>query len=193
MINALYLVRITLVESSPEIWRQFVVPKSISLDRLHDVIQIIMGWQDYHQHEFVFGEKRFTEFPEKGDSMKPSSGVVLGDLAKRKGSRFSYIYDWGDDWLHELMLEESKAVFPQLPIPLRCLAGAGACPPEDVGGIYGYQEFCEAMKKPRHPRHKELKSWFGRPFDPTHFDLDPINRGLAKYWRWSRDRVLDWE
>jgi len=72
-----YRLKITLADSSPAIWREFIVPKNISLERLHDVIQIVMGWQDYHQHEFIFGKKRFTEFPNEEDTLKPSGREVL--------------------------------------------------------------------------------------------------------------------
>ena len=192
MTELFFLLKITLAESSPEIWRKFVVPKSISLDRLHDVIQIVMGWQDYHQHEFVFGEKHFTEFPQKGDPFNPSSKAVLGKLVKRKGATFSYIYDWGDDWTHELVVEETKVDPRLIREPLFCTAGERACPPEDVGGIFGYQEFCEAMSKPKHPRHKELKEWYGKPLDAEYFNPALVNQELVKYWRWSRDRVLNW-
>lgn len=187
-----FLLKITLAEASPEIWRKFVVPKSISLDRLHDVIQIVMGWQDYHQYEFVFGEKHFTEFPQKGDTFKFSSRAILGNLVKRKGATFSYIYDWGDDWEHKLVVEETKVDPRLIREPLFCTAGERVCPPEDVGGILGYQEFCEAMSKSKHPRHKELKEWYGKPLDAESFNLTLVNQELVKYWRWSRDRALNW-
>ena len=193
MKQPLYLLRISLSESSPEIWRSFVVPRNISLDRLHDVIQIVMGWQDYHQHEFDFGKQHFTEFPQEKDSLKPSSKAILGKLLKAKGASFIYTYDWGDDWEHVVVLEENAISIEQVHKMLHCVSGAGSCPPEDVGGIYGYQEFCEAMSKPKHPRHKELKAWYGKLFDPAAFDRDHVNAELDKYWRWSRNRFHNWE
>lgn len=188
-----YRLKITLANSSPAIWREFIVPKNISLDRLHDVIQIVMGWDDYHQHEFVFGKKCFTEFPGEVDTLKPSGREVLSKYAKKKGDTFTYIYDWGDDWEHVLVLEDPKVDSATLSRALICTKGANACPPEDVGGILGYKDFCKAMAKPKLAKNKELVEWYGMPFNPKEFDMAEINLELNKYWRWSRNRELPWD
>jgi hypothetical protein len=145
-----YLLKIRLLDIEPEIWRRFVVPDSITLDRLHDVIQIVMGWKDYHLHEFTIGKKRYTEWPEYKDDGAEDGKYHLGNLIKQKGRTFHYLYDFGDSWEHEIILEDSRYFNPELQSDIECLEGARACPPEDIGSISGYYEFCEALKDASH-------------------------------------------
>ena len=137
MNKRLYLLKIRLLDIEPEIWRRFVVPANITLDRLHDVIQIVMGWTDTHIHEFTIGKKRYTEYPESKEDGLVCGRYRLDDLIKQKGRTFSYQYDFGDDWGHELTLEDSRYFNPELHSEVACLDGVGACPPEDVGGVPG--------------------------------------------------------
>ena len=145
-----YLLKIRLLDIEPEIWRRFVVPASITLDRLHDVIQIVMGWTDTHIHEFTIGKKRYTEYPESKEDGLVCGRYRLDDLIKQKGRTFGYIYDFGDDWEHELTIEESRYFNPELRFKIECLDGAGACPPEDVGGVPGYYEFYKIRRIWKH-------------------------------------------
>ena len=177
-----YLLKIHLVDIEPVIWRRFVVPASITLDRLHDVIQIVMGWTDSHLHEFTIGKKRYTEYPETKEDGRVCGKFRLGDLIKQKGRTFSYLYDFGDSWQHELILEESRYFNPELRTELACLEGERSCPPEDVGGIPGYLRFCKAL----------YMEWSGGGFDREQFDSDSMNWELMKYLRWSRDRYQNW-
>jgi hypothetical protein len=187
-----YLLKIQLLDIEPAIWRRFVVPASITLDRLHDVIQIIMGWTDSHLHEFTIGNKRYTEYPESKEDGLVCGRYRLGDLIKQKGRTFRYLYDFGDSWEHELVLEESRYFNPELRTELACLECERACPPEDVGGIPGYFEFCNALKDPSHEEHESYMEWSGGDFDSERFDLELVNWELMKYLRWSRDRVQNW-
>lgn len=201
-----YILRVELDHVSPNVWRRIIVPAHISLDRLHDVIQIAMGWFDYHLYEFGIGTKIYTEAPESKEDGLEAARYTLEELVKKKGRTFSYRYDFGDNWVHiitleqmigegqfvsELSKEEELRLFR---VPLMCMDGARSCPPEDVGGIFGYQEFCEAVINPKHDRHKELGEWydsiafFKRPFDAEYFDKDYVNFELNKYLRWSRSR-----
>ncbi len=136
-----YLLKIRLLGIEPEIWRRFVVPASITLDRLHDVIQIVMGWSDSHLHAFTIGKKRYTEYPESREDGLPCGEYRLGDLIKQQGRKFGYLYDFGDYWEHEVVLEDSRYFEPESRRELVCLEGGRACPPEDVGGVPGYFEF----------------------------------------------------
>jgi hypothetical protein len=189
-----YLLRIRLLDIEPEIWRRFVVPADITLDRLHDIIQIVMGWTDSHLYTFAIGKKRYTESLEENEDELASDRHRLGDLIKQKGRSFQYTYDFGDNWEHELTIEESQFSHPELQAePLLCLDGARACPPEDVGSAPGYYEFCRAMKDRKHPRHKQLSQWYGGKYDPEYFSINAVNYMLLKYQRWSRDRSLRWE
>ena len=120
------------------------------------------------------------------------------DLIKLKGRTFGYEYDFGDDWQHTITIEDSRYFNPGLQAPLVCLDGARACPPEDVGGVPGYQEFLKALKNPRNKEHKNYKEWIsGHPcyhgiYDSERFDMDTVNFELFKYLRWSRHRSKFW-
>lgn len=187
-----YLLKIKLLEIEPEIWRQFVVPADITLDRLHDVIQIVMGWTDSHLYEFIIGKKRYTEYPEFEEDGLEAGKYRLGDLIKQKGRTFDYRYDFGDSWLHEIVIENNRYANPTLQSEIECMDGARACPPEDIGGVLGYTEFCEALNDPNHEEHEDLKEWYGETYDSEAFDKDEINDGMIIYQRWSRDRYLPW-
>jgi len=198
MNERLYLLKIRLLEIQPEIWRRFVVPAGISLDRLHDVIQIVMGWADSHLHEFTIGKNRYTEDPESKEHGLECGRYRLGDLIKQKGRTFRYLYDFGDSWEHEVIIEDSRYYNPKLQSEIECLDGARACPPEDVGGVPGYYEFCKALKDPHHEEHESYKEWiFGFPyfesdFDSERFETQKMNYELLKYLRWSRERFRPW-
>jgi len=187
-----YLMKIQLLDIEPAIWRRFVVPASITLDRLHDVIQIVMGWTDSHLHEFTIGNKRYTEYPESKEDGLACGRYRLGDLIKQKGRTFRYLYDFGDSWEHELVLEESRYFNSELRTELACLEGERSCPPEDVGGVPGYFEFCNALKDPSHEEHESYMEWSGGDFDSEIFDSGSVNWELMKYLRWSRDRYQNW-
>lgn len=193
-----YLLRVSLRDIDPEIWRRFMVPGSITLDRLHDVLQIVMGWQDCHIHQFTIARKNYTEHPDRD---YPEIGAWEGefrllDLVRQKGRSFNYLYDFGDGWEHEVQVENSRYYPRDIRYPLWCLEGQGACPPEDVGGLPGYAGFCQAMADRRHSAHKQFCEWYGERqrkgggFDPAFFDRDRVNDDLVKYQNWTRDRVL---
>ncbi len=198
MNDRFYRLKIRLLGIEPDIWRRFVVPAGITLDRLHDVVQIVMGWQDCHLHQFTIGKKRYTEFPESREDGLEGGRYRLEKLIRRKGRTIDYVYDFGDDWRHEITLEESRWFPPASGIELECTEGARACPPEDVGGVDGFFEFCAALKNRRHPEHRNWKEWYaGFPwyegvFDPGRFDPERVNLSLLCFRRWSRDRRRPW-
>ncbi len=178
-----YLLEIQMVDIEPAIWRRFVVPASITLDRLHDVIQIVMGWTDSHLHEFIIGKKRYTEYPESKEDGLESGRYRFGDLMKQKGRTFHYLYDFGDGWDHEVVLVESRYFNPEQQIEIACLEGERACPAEDVGGVPGYDEFCKVLKDPSHEEHENYMEWSGGDYDIQRFDADVVNWELMKYLR----------
>ena len=199
-----YLLKVRLMDIEPEIWRRFVVPGFISLDRLHEVIQIIMGWRDYHLYEFEISGKKYVENPESKEDGLVAGKYRLMDLIKAKGRSFQYIYDFGDWWEHGIMVEDSRyapvtedvaSQFFGRP-SIECLGGARACPPEDVGSVSGYYEFCVAIKNPKHKEHRAMKEWIsglfpeGKGYDSEKFDLEAVNYELFKYIRWSRPRHM---
>lgn len=186
-----YFMKIRLTGSKPSIWRAFCVPGEISLDRLHDVIQIVMGWLDCHYHTFEIGGRKYSE-SFAGDALDAieEDGLRLCDLVSKPSSKFSYEYDFGDRWWHELVVESIEPVPKGHRACISCLDGKGCCPPEDVGGINGYAEFLAALRDTKHPEHENYKEWAGGSFDPKAFDLSAINLELLSYVRWSRPRKL---
>ena len=145
----------------------------MSLKGLHEVIQGVMLFGNYHLFQFDADGKRYgIPDPEWEDGRKilDARKVKLGTLVDRGVGGFSYTYDFGDNWQHTVAIEAITAADPALDYP-RFLDGEGRAPPEDVGGIPGFQEFLEAMAKPRHPERKRLVTWYGPPFDPN--DIDP--------------------
>lgn len=179
---------------SPRIWRRFVVPSTITLDRLHDVIQIVMGWTDTHLHEFVIKDKHYTDLSESEEYEKrEEEGLCrLRSLVDRSGAEFTYIYDFGDNWVHRLKVEKTDMDDDEEWGDLFCLDGGGNCPPEDVGGIPGFDEFCEAISSKKHPEHETMKAWYGEDFDRDFFSSEEVNLGLLFFLRWSKDRALPW-
>jgi hypothetical protein len=114
------------------------------------------------------------------------------NLIKQKGRDFRYQYDFGDGWEQELRLEESRYCNPEMQSEIACIEGARACPPEDVGGVPGYYEFCKVLKDPTHEEHESVMEWSGGNFDSERFDVVTVNCELIKYLRWSRERYLNW-
>jgi hypothetical protein len=174
--------RIELAWIQPVIWRQIVVPESITLPKLHQVIQVTMGWQDCHLHAFdIAGETYGVTDPDFDfdDTMQSEQRVRLGTALGRARS-FRYTYDFGDSWEHLIKVEKRLDPDPE-PAPCAlCIAGANACPPDDVGGEPGYINFVAAMADPQHPEHDEMLEWYGQAFDPACFDLVAVNRQLKK-------------
>lgn len=167
------LVRIALKDIEPEIWRRVEVPLGMNLKGLHDVIQAVFGWQDYHLFEFQVGEKRYgVPSPEWGDERKvlQAKATKLADLMSKGIDRFDYTYDFGDNWEHAIAIEAVADADPAVKYP-RFVAGARRAPPEDVGGFPGFFDFVEAMVNPRHPEHRNLLKWYGGPYDPDNMGL----------------------
>lgn len=174
-----YQLHIELVGVRPKVWRRLLVPTTIELQRLHVVLLWGMGWDGGHVHEFVFGNANYAAvepLSDLPDEVMDEESMPLREALGRRQS-FVYVYDYGDNWQHKVKVE--KIVSLDGPISLAvCIAGANACPPEDVGGAPGYEEFLEALADPKHSEHEMLKEWIGRPFDPIAFDLADINRRL---------------
>ncbi len=168
--------KITLKEIKPPIWRKVLVSDQTTLLDLHDVIQAVFGWEGYHLHEFkirnvIYGDPEDSEFM---DYVKEDESYYqLGDFNFNKGSKFTYLYDFGDNWSHAISVEkvlpyDNKARLPQF------IDGKRATPPEDVGGEFGYQRFIAAINDPNHEDHDDLLIWIGGDFDPESFDKNLV-------------------
>jgi len=186
-----YQFKTTLLESRPPIWRRIQV-KNCTLDRLHEHIQTAMGWTNSHLNHFEVGQQLYGDpdlIQENFGAMsyEDSTSTKLDEVLPKTGQRFrfEYEYDFGDGWRHEVLFEGVVRAGRGERFPL-CVEGARACPPEDVGGIWGYVDFLAALADPADERHDEMRGWIGRPFDPEAFDpaVDTrrMRRGLPD-WR----------
>ena len=177
----LYQLKITLKWSKPPIWRRVVVRADMTLDRLHQVMQLVMGWTNSHLHQFVAGRACYGVLdPEMGDvddETLDEGDFVVADLASAAKTGFIYEYDFGDGWRHEVRVEKVLPPDAGFKHPI-CMGGANACPPEDCGGMQGYYGLLEALGNPKHPEHEDLTEWIGGPFDAGEFDLAGTNRRL---------------
>jgi hypothetical protein len=177
--------KITLKEIEPPIWRR-IQTKDSTLDKLHEHIQTAMGWTNSHLHQFEIKGKRYGDpellLEDYGDDQEviDSLETKISQIVPKNGKpfRFQYEYDFGDDWIHEIFFEGCPKAEKGTRYPV-CLEGKRACPPEDVGGPYGYQEFLEAMADPKHERHEEFMEWGGR-FAPEKFDAKAATKAMQK-------------
>jgi len=178
--GAIYQLKVTLNESHPPIWRRIQVP-DCTLGELHEVLQVVMGWGNSHLHQFIVNGKYFGEatHDDLDIEVEDEDGIRLSDIYTGKNTpRIVYEYDFGDGWQHEIILEKILEPEPSVSYPC-CLEGARACPPEDVGGIWGYAEFLEAISDPNHADHDEMVEWVGGEFDPEKFSVDEVNKELG--------------
>ncbi len=179
--DQVYQFKITLQGIKPPIWRRIQVPETYTFWDLHVAIQDVMGWSDYHLHEFEimnpstglkvnigppddeFGRKVFVGWNQK-----------MADYLSIENPRADYVYDFGDYWEHRIQLEKILPKEKNVDYPV-CIKGKRACPPEDVGGIGGYEDFLEIIKNPDHEEYKEMLEWAGGEFNPEHFDCEEVS------------------
>ena len=195
-----YQFKITLQDVKPVIWRRIQTPAGYSFWDLHVAIQDAMGWQDRHLHEFQIldpekGELHSIGIPD--DDELQTDTVVVPGWERAVAKYFSgdnplaqYVYDFGDGWHHEVMLEQNDPFATRLKQPV-CLDGSGACPPEDCGGPDGYADFLRAIRKPGSPRGGELLEWVGGSFNPRAFAAQDVTFDDPKArWAWSFDEAV---
>lgn len=172
-------IKVQLREVRPAVWRRIQIPATATMSDLHEVLQEVLGWTDSHLHEFEVDARRIglpdPDWDDEGDLLDETL-VSVGD-AVGPGTKLSYVYDFGDDWRHELTVERITPAEPGVRYP-RCLAGARACPPEDVGGAGGYEHFLEALRDPGHEDHEMYAEW-GGGFDPSDFDPAAADQTLV--------------
>lgn len=182
----IYQLHVALSGSNPLIWRRIQVPGGLTLAVLHKVLQWTMGWEEDHLHEFVIGGTNYGPSASSDNpfalEMRDECRVRVKDVIPATGKSFRYIYDFGDDWIHEITVEKADLADEGASYP-RCLEGKNACPPEDSGGLYGYYGKLEIIKDTKHPEHEDIKEWMGGRFDPSFFSVEAVNRrlrGLSK-------------
>ena len=176
--GTIYQLKVTLLGSNPPIWRRLKVPGNVTLDDFHYIIQWAMGWENCHLHRLIVDDVHYSANPCEMDmEEKPSQKFRLNQLGLRRGDAFGYVYDYGDNWEHGIEVEEILPDEERIHHAV-CIAGERACPPEDCGGLWGYEEFLNAIKYPNHDEHEEMLDWIGGSFDPDVFDLQEVNRAL---------------
>jgi len=178
--NEICTLRIELRGSDPLIWRQVEVPTSITLKVLHDVIQAAMGWLDYHLWEFRLGKRRFGLPVDEDWGTEPrteATKVRLREVLTPRKTTITYVYDFGDDWEHRLILTNIRQGEPGIGYP-RYVAGERNAPPEDCGGIPGFYEKLDIAADPTHPDHDEIREWL-KDYDPNVIDELEIKISLA--------------
>lgn len=187
----IYHLKVVLNETKPIIWRRLQVPGNANLGWLHAVLQVAMGWTNSHLHQFRVGEvlysdprhnsPEFEDEPEISDEHK----ATLLQVVPGQKEVLAYEYDFGDSWHHLITVEKILRPEPAAAAVAECLDGARACPPEDCGGPWGYDNLLKILRNPKHEEHESMKEWLGRPFDPKAFDLEQANTYLEKL-KWPR-------
>lgn len=176
--------KISLDGITPIILRRFLVEDNISFHQLHEVIQRVMGWENYHLYEFKVGDLSILEPSEDyDDDVENSKKVKLNNVLVKEKQKFTYTYDFGDTWEHSIVVEKILKKDSSQKYPV-CIAGEMSCPPEDCGGTWGYEEILKIQKNKDHPEYKEkITNWLGEDFDPECFNIDKVNKLLKKMWK----------
>jgi hypothetical protein len=187
----IYQMKVTLRYTKPLTWRRLLVPASLTLEVMHDVLQLAMGWTDSHLHEFRVGPKRYgipdpedqlMGLPPVGNERRAYLFMVLG----KAGVKATYTYDFGDSWEHAIVVEKVLQPEPGIAYPV-CVDGKRQCPPEDCGGIPGYYDLLDAIRDPAHKGHEDMLDWLGGDYDPEAFSVEDVNeRLLLLQRRWTR-------
>ena len=182
----IYQLNVVLLGAKPSIWRRLQVPGNANLGWLHAVLQVAMGWTNSHLHQFRLGEdcysdtsSHYAEF-EGDQEILEEHKFALQQLVSKEKDRLVYEYDFGDSWGHDVVVEKILPPDGGVSKGALCLDGARACPPEDCGGIWGYANLIKVLKNRKHPEHKSMKEWLGRPLDAEAFDLGKTNLWLGK-------------
>jgi hypothetical protein len=182
-VNSIFQLKVALKMSRPQIWRRVLVPSNIPMDELHLVFQAALGWTNSHLHSFKIDSLEYSLSYEPGDltdlKMLDEYRIPLDSLINKVGTKFEYTYDFGDDWQHTVTFEKRLDVNPDLKYPL-CIDGKMACPPEDVGGTYGFAQFRRIMRNPQHREYAEYIDWVGYVFDPERCDFSRFAKDLKK-------------
>jgi len=179
--KTIYQMKVMLIGSKPPIWRRILVPDTITLHQLHTILQIVMGWTNSHLHQFIidgdyYGDPDDDEYNE----MQNEKRYRLNQFVARKGFKFIYEYDFGDSWEHTIHVEAILPIQKGARYPV-CLEGKRACPPEDIGGVWGYDDLLKIFHDPKHPEHDEMVEEFGDDFAPEFFDMEDVNLGLRHF------------
>ena len=176
----LYRVHVSLREIEPAIWRRIELSSQTTLKQFHRILQIAMGWENYHLHEYIVDGRRYgppePDYDEPGEVVR-EVGVRLASVLPKPGSQILYVYDFGDYWQHDVRLEAVLPRDPGIQYP-RILEGKRSCPPEDCGGTGGYADLLEILLDPTHEEFEHMRGWAGPRFNAEVYSIDVANRRL---------------
>lgn len=171
--------RVSLLGGEPTVWRRVMVASLIKLPKFNRVLETVMGWEGYHLHMFEIGDLRIGEQDDDSSDVIDERRITIEQILPRVGSELTWTYDFGDDWTHEVIVEAIEEPSPDVTYPV-CTGGERACPPEDCGGIHGYQRLVEAIADPTDEEHDEFMTWVPAGFDPAVFDMRAANQHLRR-------------
>ena len=184
MIEPVARVRIELQDIAPKIWRRIDVPLSSTLMALHDIIQVAMGWNGSHLFEFQIADKVYGEpYPDDERRVYKAKSIRLQTLIDRGVEQFLYVYYFGDNWRHDIIIEGVRDGDADVDYPA-FVDGTRRGPPDDVGSSDGFMDFLDAILDPAHKEHTRMLEWYGGPFDPADINEQHIRRVLS----WFVDR-----
>ena len=181
MSGKIYQIKVSLRGSKPNIWRRILIPSDMLLSEFHYVLQATMGWTNSHLHQFIYDGEYYTKkMPD--EMMMDDFGIdyenmKVSDFLSGEKDKMIYEYDFGDGWVHDILLEKITDPDPNQFYPV-CIKGKMNCPPEDCGGIWGYYDMLNILEDPSHEEYENYKEWLGEDFDPAYFNLDEINAFL---------------
>jgi hypothetical protein len=180
-LRSIYQLKVTLKRTCPPVWRRLQVASTDSLEDVHIGIQIVMGWANDHLHQFMKDRVCYgmsdEDFP---SDMLDEVDFRLDQVLKKEKDTLIYEYDFGDSWEHTVVLEKILPFDKDVTLPV-CLKGSRACPPEDIGGVGGYEIFLKIIADPSHPEYEDMLEWVDEDFNPEYFDLAEVNDLLREY------------
>mgnify|MGYP000984425354 CR=1 FL=1 len=174
--NEALQLKITLQDLKPEVWRRVLVSEENTFCQLHEIIQLVFDWQNRYLYEFDVRGQAIGDFPQRFVPQQPQNArrLKLKDFALQPEERFQYVYDLGDWWRHEILVEAAR----QEAGSAVCLGGERKSPPEHIGGFWGYGEFLGMLEHLPALQYIHLAAWAGVKFEPEEFELEKINRAL---------------
>ncbi|MDG5798877.1 plasmid pRiA4b ORF-3 family protein [Marinilabiliaceae bacterium ANBcel2] len=178
----IYKIKISIEGIEPLIWRETEVPADLFLHDFHKVIQTVMGWDNIHLHLFLKNSKTLglaDDETEQSKNFLDYTSVRLNDILKKSGDSIIYIYDLGDNWRHNIVLNKIIDKPEKIYYPI-CTDGARNCPPEDCGGAHGYMEMLSILNSPGHPDQQNILEWLEEEWDPEEFNSNIINELLLE-------------
>ena len=180
MIPDIYQIHIAIKGFKPKIWRRILVKSDVLLPNLHKILQTTMGWTNVHRHQFIKGRDYYASPSVAGFDKETTLDyrkIRLDRLVQNKKDKFEYEYDFGDGWLHEILLEKIFPIDSEIFYPL-CLGGEMHSPKEDVGGVIGYANMLKILKNPLHEEYADFLIWVGENYDSSSFDIVEVNQLL---------------